>query len=254
MARCTTHHRFLAVRAVEHEPSKGVAELRPVADLRFQPTERGAREIQRLGLVFKPAIGGFDLFYRACPLEADELLPEISERVRFTFMMLGGRSLSRFDVGPDGGGPGFYFDNLTARGSIRLTDDSSLAVRATVGSEDRAYLRPPRFDLYATRTPRQRAPTRFVFRPRFGSQPEQRIDASPGTGRETATRIELPAEPTAWTLTTGRSRSRGRTVYVDAGLRRAGAIGVVELFWDRRQSAVPRDTGLTYRIAFRRAA
>ncbi len=255
MARRIQYRRFLGVRAIEHGGGGTIAGSKPISDLRFRPTPSGENELRRMQLLFKAAIGGFDLLYRTFPLEAEELVPQIMERVRFSFMMLGGRSLGRFADDKMKGPPAaYYFDNLTQNDRIKTSDEASLAVKDSVGVVDRAEIRPPRFDLYAEQTRRHRAPSSYTFRPKGEQKPRYRVRVVKSLAPVVSTRVELPPEPRAYTMTTSRRSDSSRTIYVDDAVRRSKAIGLVELFWDRHQSAVPNGSGLTYRIQFKPAS
>ena len=250
MAGRTLYRRFLGVRAIEHVPSTAIANSPPIAGLRFAPTSETARNLSRFGLLFRPRSGGFNLLYRAMPEAANELVPEITRRMRFVFGVFGRRSLDGFDTGEEAKLPAFHFDNLTAAGAIKIVDESSLSVGQTVSGADRAELRPERFVIFEREAV---GPAEYRFTPKADGGSTERFPPERRGGDVVATRVDLQGQR-AYERRPGLAGVGAMTTYVDGELRRAGALGVVELYWDRHQSAVPDEIGLTYRISFKPAA
>jgi hypothetical protein len=250
MSQRWTYRRFLAVRAIVHEPGADVADWKPIRDLRFAPTTSTAASLTRFGLLFRPREGGFSILYRALPTAANELVPEITDRERFVFGVFGGRSLTGFETGSEAGLPAYHFDNLNAAGAIKIVDEASLAVGQVVAAADRADLRPEKFVIY---TSQGESPATYSFTAQPKGGAPLSFEPSSSGGAVTETHVRLVGSG-AYERKPGIAGATTATTYVDTELRRVGAIGVVELFWDRHQSAVPDESGLTYRIAFKPAA
>ncbi len=244
-------HRFFKVSVREN----GAGPLLP--GFSFEPTPETRGRLAEHQLVFRAREAGFEVFYRANPLNAPALLGRIAGPVRFAFAMRQSdlHFLERYE--PDltpATGPQLYLDNLTTAGAIQPNTTDTLSVGAVVQPADAVRIYAPVFQVAAD-TSGPQAPTKFIVRKKFnpGLTPvaEVPIDTAGGAVRSFA-KIDLSRQlPGPYTLETNAAGATAATIYVDAELAGSSALGLVDIHWQSAQDTAPAG-GVSYVIRFRK--
>lgn len=224
----------------------------PVHAFRFRPTADGARKLADHRMLFRPRPDGFALYYQGNPEVADPLLAPIAARTRFGFTM----SLAEPDFfarhHPDftqATGPQLYLDNLSGAGAIQ--SGGPLTEAAEVEVEDAARLGARKFAARVDLTPP--APVSLDVTDKFSGAAVTSAAVNAAAGATaTVVEIDLVGEPSpVFGLTETPPGTETTTIYTDDAVAAAAPLGVLDIYWDQRQDAVPA-AGLDYSVVFRR--
>ena len=247
MSRVIAWRRFIEVR---FEDDSGA----PVEAFATRLTADTRRRLSSHRLMAKPRRDGVALFYRINPEASPALLGEITSRLRLSFT----QHLREPDFfarhRPDltaQTGSGFGLDNLDAAGAV-LPDGALLSAGATVAAADAAEIArralPLRLDLAAS------SPTAVEARDPVSAAVVASAPVIAPVGAAAAT-VELDLTGTDGVLFRVAEVPPGpldRRVYADDAVAAAGAAGVLDLYWDTAQTAVPDPGGVVYRAVFER--
>ncbi|PWR01048.1 hypothetical protein DKT77_19140 [Meridianimarinicoccus roseus] len=215
----------------------------------------GTRErLARHALTFRDWPDRFTLYSRRYDARPDPLKGPISVRTRFAFALnpVSAEFSRLFEPDFDAArGPVLYVSNLTSAGGIRASG-TALQQGAAVTAGDAVTLA---------------GQTATIGVDLGGGAPDA-VEAQMVPGGAVIDRMDVAAEPGAAeatiTLTlehaaTPRLRavsdpagSLDRGIYADAEILARAPRGIVELFWETRQEAVPAPDGVVYRVVFDR--
>lgn len=256
MSRVIAWRRFIRVFV---EDNTGT----PLEAFSFAPTPHTRRMMLRYRLLARAEGSALSLYYRLFPQLTPSLRSAIASRVRFSFTM----RLVPQDFfqrhHPDlsaTAGASLHLDNLDPSGAI-LADGAVLTAGATVHGSDAVQigrrrlpvtvdLAPPPTDVRAVDA---LAGTQLIDPRPTPPQPVRvPVQASPDATRFTAV-LDIP--PTEGPLVRVRQTPAGtvdRRAYADDWVAASGAVGVLDLFWESAQDAVPAGAGQGYRIVFAR--
>ncbi|QIE56029.1 hypothetical protein G5B40_11545 [Pikeienuella piscinae] len=223
----------------------------PVEGLAFAPTARTREVMANHEILHRPSSDGFSLYYKSRPGVTPPLRAPITSRVRFSFgiHVTTPGFFARHHPDFGAGGAQILLDNLTPAGAV--TASGALSAGATVEAADltalgpRAY--PVRLDISGG------APGVIEARDQFSTvvAASTIIDPPPGATEIFATVDLSNAQDAAFRLVAPAPAALDRPIYADDELADSGPVGVVDLYWEQPQSAVPTGTGAEYAIVFR---
>lgn len=234
--------------------AEGSGDLLPGLDI--VPTSACNRRMHDHQLIFRPRQAGFAVYFASNPRAIDPLIGAITHRSRFGFALQLADTgfFSRYAPDPAAmPAPQLYFDNLTASGGIQPVGQQPLSEGAVVDQSDAARIHPHVFlahsDL-AGATP----PTRYLINDKFDpavTVKEVAIKAGGGIALA-STRIDLADQSGGpYLITTDAAGALPQTIYLDEALAAQGCLGIVDIYWEARQDAVPAG-GLHYTLTFKR--
>lgn len=215
------------------------------------PTARTRSVMQDHSIIFRGHSSGFTLYYLANPNAPPPLVSQITTRTRFSFAMrlLESDFFERFHPIFAGGAPQLLLDNLDATGAILPA--GPLSAGATVEAVDTLPLGPNPYPAVVDVS--GGAPLQVDALERFAATLVGSSEIQP---EPTDTSISVPvaiaaiADP-AVRLNAAAPSTLDQIVYADTELSDAGAAGVIDLFWDQAQTAVPPNTGALFEVVFR---
>lgn len=247
MSRVIAWRRFIEVRL---EDDAG----RPVEAFRTQPTPETRERLSLHRLLARPRRDGIALYYRVNPEASPELLGEIAARVRFSFTLRLREPDFFARYRPDltaATGASVELDNLDAAGAV-LPDGSALSAGALVDTADAAEIArrafPVRLDLAAS------SPTSVEASDPVSAAVVVSAPVVVPAGAAAAS-VELDLTETDGALFRVAEVPPGpvdRRVYADDSVAASGAAGVLDLYWEAAQTAVPTPAGVVYRAVFER--
>lgn len=247
MTRIVGWRRFIELRL---EDDGG----RPVAAFGLRPMAQTRARMAKHRLLARPRGDGLALYYQVNPAAVPPLLGAISARQRFSFALL----LREPDFfrrhHPDftaAGGAGLQLDNLDAAGAI-LPDGAVLSAGATVAAAEavaigrRAYA----IDLDLTAS----SPASVEARDPVSAAVVASADivAPPGAAAASVVLDLAAGDDVLFRLAEVPAGPLDRRAYADDAVAAAGAAGVIDLYWETAQSAVPDPAGVVYRAVFQR--
>jgi hypothetical protein len=202
----------------------------------------------------RPRRDGVALYYRVNPESAPALLGPITARQRFSFT-LHLREPDFFSRHfPDltaAGGAGLQFDNLDAAGTI-LPHGALLSAGAQVAAADTVQIGRRLFavDLDLTAS----APTAVEARDPVSAAVVQSAPVVAPAGASAASvALDLSAIPDVlFRVAEVPPGPLDRRAYADDAVAAAAAAGVIDLYWETAQDAVPAPAGVVYRAVFQR--
>jgi len=247
MSRIVGWRRFLEVRL---EDDTGV----PVVAFDVRPTAETQRRLGRHRVLMRPRRDGVALFYQMNPAASPSLLGAIAARQRFSFT-LHLRELDFFSRHfPDlsaAGGAGLQLDNLDAAGAV-LQDGALLSAGAQVAAADAVQIGRRLFavslDLTAS------SPTAVEARdPVTAAVVKSVVVAAPPGAGAASVALDLSTAPQVlFRIAEVPPGPLDRRGYADDAVASAGAAGVIDLYWETAQDAVPTPAGVVYRAVFQR--
>ena len=214
------------------------------------PTVRTVDLMRNHEIIFRPDSRGLTLYAKSNPSVLPALVAPIAERVRFSFAMtLTDATFFRRYL-PDfaNGAAQILLDNLDAAGAIQtagaLTAGASVDVADLVVGGPADF--PVRLDVSGG------APAIVEARDRFSANvvASTGIVADPGQS-EVLTSLDLSAAPgSAWRMVAPAPANLDRLIYADDEVSDRGAAGVIDIYWQQAQDAVPAGTGAQFTAAF----
>ena len=202
-------------------------------------------------IIFRGRPSGFSLHYLSNPEATPPPVAQISGRTRFSFAMrlVEADFFERFHPDFAAGAPQLLLDNLDGSGAIQSA--GPLSDGATVETADTLPVGPNPYPAVVDVT--GGAPNQVDALDRFGGTVVGSTEFEP---ESTATTITVPVEilgtaDPAVRLTAAAPSTLDRIVYADGSLADAGAAGVIDLFWDQPQTAVPANSGAVFQVVFR---
>lgn len=247
MSRVIAYRRFIEVRL---EDDAGA----PVAAFDIRPTAETRQRLSLHRLLARPQRDGLALYYQTNPQSVPPLLGEITARRRFSFTLHQREPDFFTRYHPDlteATGAGLQLDNLDTTGAV-LPDGAALSAGATVAAADAVDIGRRNFALLvdlSTSSPtvvEARDPvsdtlvkSAAVHAPAGAAAASVALDLS--LSSDVLFRVaEVPPGPL------------DRRAYADDGVASAGAAGVIDLYWETAQSAVPDPAGVVYHAVFQR--
>jgi hypothetical protein len=247
MSRVIAYRRFIAVR-LENDGGQ------PTAAFDIQPTAATRQRLSLHRLLARPQRDGLALYYQTNPQSVPPLLGEITARRRFSFTL----HLREPDFfkrhHPDlteATGAGLQLDNLDGAGAV-LSDGARLSAGATVAAADAVDIGRRNFALLVDLT--ASAPTAVEAREAVSAALVQSAAITAPAGAAAAS-VALDLSLSSDVLFRVAEVPPGpldRRAYADDGVASAGAAGVIDLYWETAQSAVPDPAGVVYRAVFQR--
>ena len=216
------------------------------------PTRTTQELMANHGIVYRPTANGLALYAKSNPAVNPALLRPISSRSRFSFAM------SLTDAGffqryhPDfaDSTAQILLDNLDGVGAIQPA--GVLSAGPTIEVADLTAVGPT---IYAVRLGVSGgAPPVIEAQNRFTGAVVGTTDLVLEAGQtELETFVDLTTAPDAAVqLVAAAPVNLDRSVYADSEISDSGAAGVLDLYWDQPQDAVPAGSGAVYTAQFRR--
>lgn len=247
MSRVIAYRRFIEVRL---EDDAG----QPVSAFDIRPTAETRRRLSQHRLLARPQRDGLALYYQANPQSVPPLLGAITARRRFTFTL----HLQEPDFftwhHPDlsaATGAGLQLDNLDGSGAV-LPDGAPLSAGAAVAVADAVDIGRRNFAVLVDLT--ASSPAAVEARDAVSNALVKSAAIAAPTGAAAAS-VALDLSASADVLFRVAEVPPGpldRRAYADDGVASAGAAGVIDLYWETAQDAVPDPAGVVYRAVFQR--
>src|SRR5690606_24628523 len=120
--------------------------MAPVEEIIFIPSRECIENLDKHRLIFKPRVGGFDVYYQTNPQAIDPVLAPITKRTKFSFMFIitGVDFFKKYEPDLDGA-PQLYFDNLDSTGAILSGATEVLSEATEVQNSDSIKAYPQTF-------------------------------------------------------------------------------------------------------------
>jgi hypothetical protein len=223
----------------------------PVEAFLVTPTARTRSVMNDHSIIFRGRPSGFSLHYLSNPEAGLPPVAQINGRTRFSFAMrlVEADFFEHFHPIFPSGAPQLLLDNLDSGGVIQPAGPLSESV--TVEAVDALPIGPNPYPAVVDVS--GGAPNLIEAIERFKGAVVGSTEFEPEPAATTIT-IPLEISPNAdpaVRLTAAAPSTLDRIVYVDGQLADAGAAGVIDLFWDQPQTAVPANSGAVYEIVFR---
>jgi hypothetical protein len=247
VSRIIAWRRFIELRL---EDDSGNA----VEAFEARPTPETRTRMARHRLLARARPNGLALFYRINPERTPALLGEIEARVRLSFTLHLRDADFFVRYRPDltaATGAAIQLDNVDVDGAI-LPDGALLSTGPSVDAADAVEIgrrvHPVRLDLTLSspnaleaRDPISAAVVLSAPVLAAASAPAATVVLDLTTADGVLYRLaEVPAGPV------------DRRLYLDDAVAAAGASGVIDLYWETAQTAVPAPAGAVYRAVFER--
>ncbi|MCX2743867.1 hypothetical protein OO013_08320 [Mangrovivirga sp. M17] len=245
---------FFKVRTINTSDSS------PLQSIFFSPSNECKKILNQHRLVFKPRIGGFDIFYQRNPYATDPVIAPITKRTRFNFkMIISDLNFFKvyepdFDVVPQ-----LYFDNLDNNGNILNGPTEVLTEGSEVNVSDSMKMLPVTFTV---NTDMSIAPTPTEYRIKEKFNPTNTLQSvaieNPLGLINVRTKLNDPLLQQAsyinqagpYLLETDSGQPAARTIYLDNELVKQEFNGIVDIYWETSQeNADP--SGNVYEIRFK---
>jgi hypothetical protein len=224
----------------------------PVAAFTFAPTARTRKAMADHAILFRTEASGFTLYYKTNPTAVPPLLAPIAARTRFSFAMTLTEPgfFDRYHPASGGANSQILLDNLDAAGAIATA--GTLSEGATVEAADLIAAGPTRYPLRLDVS--GGAPTVVEAQDRFTNAVVGSTDiVVEPTVAEIFTSVDTTgATDAALRLVAPAPSTLDRLIYADDAIADGGAIGVIDLYWNQPQDAVPAGTGAVFTATFRR--
>lgn len=247
MTRIVGWRRFIELRL---EDGGG----RPVTAFSLRATGETRARMAKHRLLARPRTDGLALYYQVNPAAVPPLLGPITARQRFSFALL----LREPDFFrrhhpdfTDAGGAGLQLDNLDADGDI-LPDGAVLSAGTMVAAADAVAIGRRAFvvDLDLTASTPDAVEARDPVSDTVVASAEV---VSPTGAAAASVVLDLTAgEGVLYRLAEVPAGPLDRRAYADDAIAAAGAAGVIDLYWETAQRAVPDPAGVVYRAVFQR--
>ncbi|MCG6901994.1 MAG: hypothetical protein LJE68_04860 [Rhodobacter sp.] len=223
-----------------------------VAPFVLAPTERTRTVMKNHEIISRENADGLSLYAKSNPAVVPALLAPIAARTRFSFAMrlTDAGFFDRYFPDSANGTTQILLDNLDGAGAIQtagaLTTGAAVDVPDLVAAGPESY--PVRLDVSGGAPPVLEAQDRFTAAV-VGST---LIVAEPGQP-EVVTSLDLSQAPdAALRLVAAAPANLDQPIYADDEISDTGAAGVIDIYWDQPQSAVPAGTGAIFTAQFLR--
>lgn len=247
MSRVTGWRRFIEVRL---EDDGG----HPVQAFDLRATAETRARLGRHRVLARPRRDGVALYYQVNPQSVPALLGPITARQRFSFTLRLREPDFFSDHFPDltaASGAGLQLDNLDAAGAI-LPDGAPLSAGAQVAAADGVQIGRRLFavDLDLTAS----TPTAVEARDIASAAVVQSAPVIAPSGASAASiALDLSASPDVlFRIAEVPPGPLDRRGYADDAVATVAAAGVIDLYWETAQDAVPAPAGVVYRAVFQR--
>ena len=216
------------------------------------PTTRTEAVMKNHEIVSRRSANSLSLYAKSNPAVAPALLAPIAARTRFSFAMIltDATFFGRYLPDMPSGTVQILLDNLDGAGAIQtsgaLTTGAAVDVADLVAAGPQTY--PVRLDVSGGAPAVIEAQNRFTAAVVGFTE----ITADPGQ-LEVEIVLDLSAAPDAAVrLVAPAPANLNRLIYADDDVSDTGAAGVIDLYWDQPQSAVPAGTGAVFTAEFQR--
>ena len=222
---------------------------------RFQPTSHSLEQLDNHRLVYRSRDEGFEVFYRADPLAAEQVTSPITDRIRLSFglIRMDADFFSRYKPSlTRKSGPQLYFDNLTPTG--QLQNRAALSTDNIAKISDAIKIYPKVFGAKLDLTGGGPAVTKFIIKDKFDPAVtilEVPVTVNPGA-KLASTKIDLAAKPEGpYLIKTDAAGSAARNIYIGNELARTRISMLVDIHWESPQDSVSPG-GEAYEIRFKK--
>jgi hypothetical protein len=222
---------------------------------RIRPIISTRQLLENHQLIFREQEGGCQVFYLSNPLAVEPLLGKITQRVRFSFLLIQTEQgfFDRYDPKlTTANGRLFYLDNRLPNGDLQPNTEKNLSTDAFVKVTDAMDNYPQIFYLPVDMS--GGSPVTVSIKDKFNLGNEVFNQTIQPFGSDlTSVKIDLSTEnPGLYELDVDLPGIDSKNIYIDDELAGIQAQGLVDIYWETPQDNVPPDTGVNYQIAFKK--